>query len=354
MTGAYLSYLPRAFMRSIAGFPKEGKGYFLPRAREVPEEALCSKIWPETDVWLKRMETYHPDRADNEVVRLDLAGSGFLRLLRALRVILLQDSVILRKQFPLHPLWKDSLFGCEEYRRFAVRVESSLANVVTSDELIMRKYWPAHEAVAKLRHEAAISEMKRVQLRVQTILERLGEIERSSASFAPIWIQQGKTGIWIGPTESVRPPLGRPAPSTITSTIPAPPAQPSTITSTISAPPLLAQAQADAQLSFPFILDPQAPPRKYKMLRGGNSVFQLWTEWTLGLAGGPSIEAPDRCWGARWRVDSEAMFYSRRRRIIKDIRRRVEDSTARDERQAIDQLEQLRGRRSLDWLCKNI
>jgi hypothetical protein len=53
------------------------------------EEALCSRIWPETDIWLKRMEDYHPDRTDNEVVRLDLAGSGFLRLLRALRVILL-------------------------------------------------------------------------------------------------------------------------------------------------------------------------------------------------------------------------------------------------------------------------
>ena len=181
------------------------------------------------------------------------------------------------------------------------------------------------QAVAKLRHEAAISEMKGVQLRVQTILERLSEIKRSSASFAPIWIQQGKTGIWIGPTESVRPPLGGPAPSTITTTISAPPAQLSTISvppaqpstipappaqlsaisappaqlSTISVPPLLAQAQADAQLSFPFILDPQAPLRKYKMLQGGNSVFQLWTEWTLGLAGGPSIEALDRCWGAR-------------------------------------------------------
>ena len=413
MTGAYLSYLPRAFMRSIAGFPKEGKGYFLPRAREVPEEALYSKIWPEADVWLKRMETYHLDRADNEVVRLDLAGSGFLRLLRALRVILLQDSVILRKQFPLHPLWKDSLFGCEEYQRFTARVESSLANVVMPGELIMQKYWPAHEAVAKLRHEAAISEIKGVQLDVQTILERLNEMERSSASFAPIWIQQGKTGIWIGPTESVHP-LGRPAPPTITSTISAPPAQlstisappaqpstisalpaqpstisalpaqpstisalpaqpsmisappaqlstisappaqPSTITSTIFAPPPLAQAQADTQPPLPFILDPQALPRKYKMLRGGNSVFQLWTEWTLGLAGGPSIEALDRCWGARWRVDGEAMFYSRRRRIIKDIRQRVEDGIARDDRQAIDQLEQLRGRRSLDWLCKNI
>jgi len=87
--GAYLSYLPCVFMRSIAGFPKEGKGYFLPRAWEVPEEALCLKIWPETDVWLKRMEAYHLGRADNEVVRLNLAGLGFLRLLCALRVILL-------------------------------------------------------------------------------------------------------------------------------------------------------------------------------------------------------------------------------------------------------------------------
>ena len=94
MTGTYLSYLPRAFMRSITGFPKEGKGYFLPRTREVPEEALYLKIWPEADVWLKRIKTYHPDRADNKVVRLDLTGSGFLRLLRMLRVILLQDSVM--------------------------------------------------------------------------------------------------------------------------------------------------------------------------------------------------------------------------------------------------------------------
>jgi len=37
-------------MRSIAGFLKEGKGYFLPRAREVLKEALCLKIWPETNI----------------------------------------------------------------------------------------------------------------------------------------------------------------------------------------------------------------------------------------------------------------------------------------------------------------
>jgi hypothetical protein len=48
------------------------------------------------------------------------------------------------------------------------------------------------------------------------------------------------------------------------------------------------------------------------------------------------------------------MLYSCRRRAINDIRRRVEDQTTKDEREAIDQLEQRRGGRSLDWLCKNL
>jgi len=70
----------------------------------VPEKALYLKIWPKTNVWLKHIETYYLEKADNKVVRLDLTGLGFLRLLHALRVILLQDLVILRKQFPLYPL----------------------------------------------------------------------------------------------------------------------------------------------------------------------------------------------------------------------------------------------------------
>jgi len=77
------------------------------------------------------------------------------------------------------------------------------------------------------------------------------------------------------------------------------------------------------------------------MLWGGNLVFQLWTEWTLGLAGRPLIKALNRCWGACWWVNGEVMFYSCCCRIIKDVKWRVEDGMARDKRQAVDQLEQL-------------
>ena len=181
ITKAYLSY--------ITSFLKEGKSYFLPHTWVVLKEALYLKIWPKTNVQLKYIETYYLDRADNKVVRLNLTGLEFLRLLHALRVILLQDLVILRKQFPLYPLQKDSLFSCEEYQRFTARVESLLANVVTPNKLIMRKYWPAYKAIAKLRYKAAILEIKGVQLYVYTILKRLSEIERLLALFAPIPIQ---------------------------------------------------------------------------------------------------------------------------------------------------------------------
>jgi len=41
-------------------------------------------------------------------------------------------------------------------------VESSLASIVTLDKIIIRKYWPAYKAVAKLRHKAVILEIKGV------------------------------------------------------------------------------------------------------------------------------------------------------------------------------------------------
>src|SRR2546421_8854597 len=47
----------------------------------------------------------------------------------------------------------------------------------------------------------------------------------------------------------------------------------------------------------PIVLDRQALPRKYKLFRGSNSIYQLWTKWVFGLGGGPSVEALDGCLG---------------------------------------------------------
>ena len=50
------------------------------------------------------METYCPGKANNKVIWLDLVGLGFLYLLCVFRVVLLQDSVVLQKEFLRHPL----------------------------------------------------------------------------------------------------------------------------------------------------------------------------------------------------------------------------------------------------------
>ena len=160
--GAYLSYLPYIFMQLITGFPKEGKGYFLLYIWEILKEALYLKIWPETNVQLKRIKAYHPDRADNKVVQLDLTGLGFLCLLCIFRVILLQDLVILYKQFPLHPLQKDPLFSCKKYQRFTIQVKSLLNNIVIPNKLIIQQFQPTYKAIAKLRHKTAILKIKGV------------------------------------------------------------------------------------------------------------------------------------------------------------------------------------------------
>jgi hypothetical protein len=45
------------------------------------------------------------------------------------RIVLLQDSVIMRREFPAHPLWTDSVLAWDDYQTFAKDVELSLLEV---------------------------------------------------------------------------------------------------------------------------------------------------------------------------------------------------------------------------------
>ncbi|KAN0087026.1 hypothetical protein V8E54_000714 [Elaphomyces granulatus] len=61
------------------------------------------------------MEAFRPNSQQNRVQRRDLAGSGFLRLLRVLRTVVLQDSVGLRRLFADHPIWEADVFASKAY-----------------------------------------------------------------------------------------------------------------------------------------------------------------------------------------------------------------------------------------------
>ena len=71
------------------------------------------------------------DDGSGETDRQDLAAQGFLRLLQQLRIVLLQDSVVMRarREFPDHPMWADPIFARDDYLTFAKDVELALLDV---------------------------------------------------------------------------------------------------------------------------------------------------------------------------------------------------------------------------------
>jgi len=75
----------------------------------LPPRSLEQAVWPWVDEWLawfdSNAEAGSGDDGEGEADRQDLAAQGFLRLLQQLRIILLQDSVVMRREFPDHPIW---------------------------------------------------------------------------------------------------------------------------------------------------------------------------------------------------------------------------------------------------------
>ena len=120
MTDYYLTDLPRQFMRGIADFePDYASNYFIPRETVKPLASLCRQVWPQLDRW--RQAHLSLPKA-SEVVKPNLAASGFLELLNKLQDVFLQDSVFLRRDFPSHPLFQDALFTSLEYTSFTTTV----------------------------------------------------------------------------------------------------------------------------------------------------------------------------------------------------------------------------------------
>ena len=88
-----------------------------------------------------------------EVDHQDLIAQGFLWLLKQLCIILLQDSVIMRHEFPTHPLWADPIFERDDYRVFAKDVEFSLLEVEEPEEVWIRKTLPAIAEQLNILHQ---------------------------------------------------------------------------------------------------------------------------------------------------------------------------------------------------------
>ena len=130
MHKGYLTSLPREFMRGMAAFdPKHPGTYHIARAAVTPSSELLSSFWPSLDKWLKHFFN-------------DIATIQFVRLLDYLRVVFLQDSVLLRQKYPQHPLWNHRLFSLPEYDVFAADVLAHLDEKEMDQNSLIRTALP--------------------------------------------------------------------------------------------------------------------------------------------------------------------------------------------------------------------
>lgn len=136
MVGCYLNALPREFMRTMAGHPKQAGCFEIRRASATPPDALLSLIWPELDIWKGRFGP-HAGQIN------DLAAAGLTNLLFYLREVILQDSVALRIRFPDNAVWTHPVFQHPAYEPYARQVAACLHEGESQNELsVLRQAMP--------------------------------------------------------------------------------------------------------------------------------------------------------------------------------------------------------------------
>jgi hypothetical protein len=87
-------------------------------------------------MWLQRIN-------NNELEEANMAAQGFLHLLGELRIAFLQDSVLLRRRHPSHPIWQHAVFRHPAYAPFEQAVLDAVKETaIEPAEVVLRKTVP--------------------------------------------------------------------------------------------------------------------------------------------------------------------------------------------------------------------
>jgi hypothetical protein len=283
---------------------------------------------------------------------------GVTNLLLHLREVVLQDSVALRRRFPDSPVWNHAVFQHEAYEAFAERMRA----VVGDDEERPSQLSILTQAMPALA-DCLQSMNARIEVgnnKVQEALSGIEEQVRAQGAYGAQLHQQLTSGSF---TLQIKLADGSP------SSWPRAPGPPmlGMLGSAAAAGEASSSCYASAQASLapdgrcpspPAALQQlqQEPPR-HSMCRSVKTVEALWSEWTVGLRGQPSVGALDSRWGSRWRSGRprEQQWYSLRLEVVREIRWMAKAQRSSEE-QAMWALhwQQQRVGCSLDRFCKQL
>ena len=105
LAGCYLTSLPWLALRTMAGFPPETGYFHIKRAAVDPPQVLQCRLFPWVDSYSDDWEGWERT----------LAAQGFIRLLKYLRIIILQDAAVLIDENRHHPLFHHEIFVLQSF-----------------------------------------------------------------------------------------------------------------------------------------------------------------------------------------------------------------------------------------------
>ncbi|KAE8221714.1 hypothetical protein CF326_g8510, partial [Tilletia indica] len=115
----YLTSVAITPVRALGGFSIQGGDHWLARSLREPSSDLSGAIFP----WVEEAEATLENKSGSD---RDEAGIEFLKLLKILRRVLLQDAVSLKALFPTLPLWQHKPFNTTTFAEFASELQNAI------------------------------------------------------------------------------------------------------------------------------------------------------------------------------------------------------------------------------------
>jgi hypothetical protein len=329
---AYLRHLPRQFMRIVAGFSASIGDYFLARAQHEPPYELQKQLWPWIEEWEPRFEARACRRswAEGGLDEDDLAADGFLKLMRRLRIVLLQDLAVLQPRYPALPFFSHPPFYGPAWDEFALAVQSDAAVGVEPPSLLLQRALPELSGVLESSRAALLQNSQRLANRLESRLQGIQDsIDALFQGRMPVTFT-GYFGAGPGPAAPAAPAASARVGQDAMPPVPVPAHIALSPRASVSRGP-------DADSSMPVLAT----------LARAFTVKDVWREWQEGLAGQPAIRELEEKWGSRWRPSNVARVQFCRRKVIWDeIIARTTRGKSADE--AVVELELKRAGRSLN------
>jgi hypothetical protein len=323
---AYLTHLPRQFIRIVAGFSANAGDYFLPRADTVDVPILLQQqIWPWLEEWEARFEARAKKKrwAEGGLDSDDLAADGFVKLLRHLRLVLLQDLAILQPRFPSLPFFSHPPFYGPLWDRYAVAVQAN-TTVGEPRNLLLHQALPEINGVLESSRDAILHSVSGLKTEVKTDISAVqSALDALTSALTGGRLRLKLTGDLSGYFEPLGQPIGQSGGQAG--------GQPPTLAA------LPAQLAQPAQRDIPIWT---SLPKAY-------TVRDAWKQWQTTFC--PLEEQFDSAWrpGNTIRVQ-----FCRRKVLWDEIKARIARGKAEDE--VIADLERQRGQRKLQQLCDDL